>query len=239
MKIISHKSDSYSTTLFLKNAYNSPYIDGVNIDIIMTKDKKVVVFNPISNNNSILNIIKNNYLEDLKTLDILTLEKALSILNNSNKRIVINFSPIYVGGITESNLETIKGINKNYVDQVLSIVNDYKNLDIYLCSMDQSIIYFLKKFRDTKKIGLIVSPDNSFYINIDFYVLMPSMIDNKIINEQLSNNKKIMIFISNCNDMNIVNSIYNKETMTIEEKNIFEQLWFINNYPDIFYKIYR
>ena len=48
MKIIAHKSNLYNNKTFIETVNNLEGLTGVMLDVVMTKDKKVLVFSPIT-----------------------------------------------------------------------------------------------------------------------------------------------------------------------------------------------
>ena len=120
------------------------YINGIEMDTRLTKDKKVVIFhNPVIN----LKLINQLTLKQLKkegkkdNILIPTLEEALSKLNTTKKIII------------ELKIEDTK--ENILIKEVLKIIKKYPNLDIYLDSFDDSTVSKLNKVY--KKTGLLIS----------------------------------------------------------------------------------
>lgn len=143
MKVIAHRgitSDNIreNSYLAIKRALKDKNIDGVELDIRMTKDKKIVLNH---GPNIGFNYIENmNYIDIIKEKYITTLDKVLSI--NTDKILFIDIK-----------------VNHNYKKFADLIIKELSltNKNIYLASFNKNIIKYLK--RKTKhKVGLI-----SFY----------------------------------------------------------------------------
>ena len=94
MKIIAHKSNLYNNKTFIESVNSIEGLTGVMLDIVMTKDKQVLVFSPVTTNKITINTIQNNNLSELTYYDILTLDDALNMLNNFKGKIIINLLPL-------------------------------------------------------------------------------------------------------------------------------------------------
>jgi len=147
---------------------NTNYIDGIEIDVRITKDKKLVLFHdPVidfSSNGS--GIVKYKTLQELKQYkygksdaSIATLDEILAIFQD--KVLLIE--------LKESGNDYI-----DLVDETMSLINHYKNINIYICSFNFELLMYLKSNYPNIKCGLIIGyglnklkPINSF----DFLVL--------------------------------------------------------------------
>ena len=94
MKIIAHKSNLYNNKTFIESVNSLEGLTGVMLDIVMTRDKQVLVFSPVTTNKITINTIQNNNLSELTYYDILTLDQALNMLNNFKGKIIINLLPL-------------------------------------------------------------------------------------------------------------------------------------------------
>lgn len=172
MKIISHRGNGVSkykpnTKEAILTALNTNYIDGVEFDVRITKDKKIVILHDfiidfVSDGSG---FVKNmNYKKLLKynfgTFDnpskISLLDDVLSSVN-TNKIILIE----------------IKEETDNYeiVDIVYKIISKY-NLNIYIASFNYNLIkYFKTKYN---KCGLIIGlglNTKKLYNHFDFNIV--------------------------------------------------------------------
>ena len=96
LKILANKTDLYNNIDFLKKSVKmeSP-LEGVGFNIAITKDNKFVVFSPVSDNQTTIQTIANKNLNELKSLDLLTLDYILNIYKAEKYRfkIFLNLIP--------------------------------------------------------------------------------------------------------------------------------------------------
>ena len=152
MKIIAHRGihNKYkpNTKEALLQALNESYIDGIELDIRITKDKKIVIIhdpiiNFISNGSGIVKkltykkLLKYNFGTKENPSKILLLDDFLKMIK-TNKIILID----------------IKEETNNYkilIKKLVSIILKY-NLNIYICSFNYELIKEIKNY----KTGLII-----------------------------------------------------------------------------------
>ena len=175
MKIISHRGSNVSnykpnTKQALLTALSIDFIDGIEFDIRITKDKKIVIIhdpiiNFVSNGRGIVKnmkykkILKYNFGTKENPSKICTLKELLDDIN-SNKKIIIE-------------LKEESDNFKLFVDIVYNIIKNYK-LNIYIASFNYHLIkYFKTKFNNC---GLIIGSGlnikrkyNHFNFNIVTY----------------------------------------------------------------------
>ena len=84
MKIIAQKSDTMNSEDFFHKALSTNYIDGINLNVALTKDNQIVVFNNTSVSDAIVNTIDNSTLSELNNYDIITLENNINKLKQEN-----------------------------------------------------------------------------------------------------------------------------------------------------------
>lgn len=154
MKIISHRGNGFgykeNTKEAIIKALNTSYIDGVEFDVRMTKDKKIVIIhdfliNFVSDGTGFVNnmnyneLLKYNFGTKEKPSKIALLEEVLSLIDN-NKIILIE-------------LKEESDDFKEFVDIVYNIISKYQ-LNIYVASFNYELIkYFKTKYN---KCGLII-----------------------------------------------------------------------------------
>lgn len=240
MRIVSHKNIKYDYYTFLKETVNNPNLIGVSFDILMTKDKKVLIYTPNNNYISSIDAIQRNTYDNLKNTNILSLEEALYHFINSNKKIILNLLPIISNTVANDNLKDVNKLNEEYVIAVKNVLDKFPTLEFYLCSAYDNLVYQIKRLNNNYKVGFVIDNLSSSYIDVDFYVFTVNVLDEKIINQQLSFNKEVMIYILNCDDMSAVMKGISKRYMnnTINQKSLNE-VYFINNYPELFWKLFN
>ena len=154
MKIIAHRGNDgihkENSLESIINNLHSNYVDGVEIDIRLTKDKKIIInHDPFYNGYYInhTNAIK------LQKLGLNTLEEVLSKID-SNKIIMIEVK------VDDKKI-------KQMVKILVKILNKY-SLNYYVCSFNYNFLNNFKKYSDIK-LGLIISIKiNTKHLNNDF-----------------------------------------------------------------------
>ena len=228
MKIIAHKSNLYNNKTFIESVNSIEGLTGIMLDIVMTKDKKVLVFSPVTTNKITINTIQNNNLNELTYYDILTLDDALNMLNNFKGKIIINLLPLNEALLIED-YQKIVSNNLTYTEEVKKVTDRFPNLDIYVCSSSYNLLYQIIRVFLNRKKGVLLSEDSGSYIDVDFYIFIPSMLNEKIMSEQLSIGKEVMVKMEDADDISIVINFLEKN-----RKNK-EKYQYITNHAKIFY----
>ena len=157
LKVISHRGNGIhkykeNTLDAIKASLNEDYVDGVEFDVRITKNKKIIVYHdPIIISHSKIAIIKDSYFDEIKALvpSINTLNEILDNIN-TYKKIVIE----------------LKEETKQYqelADNVYSIIRKYQYLNIYICSFNYDLINYFKNKYPNIKCGLLIS----IFLNTD------------------------------------------------------------------------
>jgi len=236
MKIIAHKNAQQDYYTFLNSNIKNPRIDGINLDVLMTKDKQIVAYTPSGN---LITDISATHTK-LNSNEAIPLEEALKKISNNNKKIVINLLPIITPPKNEEELINITRLNEEYVNRFNQIIDIFQPEDLYVCSAYDNLVFQIRKLKKDYKVGFIISNLSSNYIDVDFYVFTANIIDRNIINQQLIFNKEIMLYILNCNDMEqLMTEIYKNKDVIMSTQIAYNQLYFINNYPNIFWKLFN
>ena len=142
MYIIAHRAnteDKYKENSLeaIKSALKKEYIDGIEIDIRITKDNYFVL-----NHNALYagKIIKNTSIKELNKLDELD-----NVLKNIKTHKII---------LIDIKCEEIEYIN--IVKPLINILKKYKKLNIYLCSFNYELSKYLK-INTKYKVGIFIS----------------------------------------------------------------------------------
>ena len=228
MKIIAHKSNLYNNKTFIEKVNSLERLTGVMLDIVMTKDKKVLVFSRVTNNKITINTIQNNDLSELIYYDILTLEDALTMLNNFKGKIIINLLPLNEALLVEDYQKVVSN-NLSYTEEVKKVTDKFPNLNIYVCSSSYNLLYQIIRIFINNKKGVILSENSGNYIDVDFYIFVPSMLNEKIMAEQLSIGKEVMLIMEGADDISIVINFLENN------RNNKENYQYITNHAKIFY----
>ncbi len=147
------------------------YIQGIELDVRLTKDKKVVVIHDFTINRTSNGhgIVKNMTLKELqkykfgnkyKTYPIITLDEVLKRID-SHKKIIIEI---------KHELKNIKEI----VNRVIKVVKKYKKLNIYLTGFSVKLTDYIKSNYPQYKVGLaplIVNKKINFDDDYDAYFI--------------------------------------------------------------------
>ena len=204
---ISTKNTLVNTKGAISLSINTSYISGISLNVAYTKDEVFI----IADRDSLMfttkgsGYIENNTYNDLlhfnvgtKVLNarVVTLKEVLDIYSNTDKMLVLNLD--YQG------LRT-----KQYTYQLLSLISNYPNINIYLKSFNKEIISILKQSNTKARIGIIINDNNidEFNNDYDFYVINSYLIDKNNIISKINNNKLIMTELIN-NSSDLINAYY-------------------------------
>ena len=149
------------------NCLKENYIDGIEIDIRVTKDKEFVLIHnmlidKVSNSSG---FIKDKTLKELKLCKlgnnqkICALEEVLNIMNN--KLLLIEIKD-------ESNNY------KSFIDTFYKKIKKYLYLNIIICSFNYELLSYLKKLNKNIKCALIVNSifnKDKIYNHLDYKLL--------------------------------------------------------------------
>jgi len=236
MQIIAHKNNLYNNKDFINKVQSDhKNLNGIMLDIIKTKDERLLVFSPVSTNKTTIDTIQNNNLEEISYLDILTLEDALKILETFEEKILLNILPLNEAVVIEDHQKTVKN-NENYIELVNSVISKYKHLKLYICSISHNLLYHIIRKIENVKYGVILSVNDSTYIDVDFYIFSPEMLKEQVLKQQLDLKKEVMIQMHDCDDMtNVTCFLMN----TIKNNDMIKDMQFITNHSQLFYLICR
>ncbi len=197
MKIVAHRGlqskHSHENTLeaILLGDMNK-HITGVEIDVRLTKDNRVVVIHDenidrVSDGKgkvcdmSLKRLKTFNYGNKVKPSTISTLEEVLDRFS-PNTLLIIEIKNEY---------------DKNNIiaSKVLQIVNNYPNLNIWLKSFEPDIIMYLKRY-SSNKVGALINKSNQELLNmdVDFYSISKDVITEDMVSKLLTNGKDIMVW---------------------------------------------
>ena len=107
------------------NILNKDYISGIELDIRLTKDKKIVVYhNPVIKIKDEIKVISDTNLINLVKANIYTLNEVLS--NIVTDKIIL------------LEIKYENKFNKNDIDIIINEIKKLSNLNIYVCSFTYS-----------------------------------------------------------------------------------------------------
>lgn len=151
--IISHRgNDNHkfkeNTKEAIINVLEKNYVDGVEFDIRVTKDKKLVLSHGFLHDGK---IIKYSYFRDLKIDSLNSVLKSIK----GTKIILIE----------------IKDDDENIIDLVYKCIKKYKGLNIYIHTFHKKVASLFKKKYPNINIGIILFNLNTDYSKYDFVSL--------------------------------------------------------------------
>ena len=234
---IAHKNKSLTVYEFLNKSLNNEYIDGINIDVVMTRDERVVYFTSVNTTTTEISQIQENNYSTIKQEQFLTLKELLEYIKDSEKSILINILSVY--NLNEYNLKEINRKNKQFIVNILKDIELYSNKKFYLYSENNAIVKLLQSIKIKRKnivMGLSVSEQNLNFQDVDFYVIRPNMISQEIIDVLFNREKEVMVNLIDNNDFIItLDSITSHKLELLKTK--YKSLYLINRYPEILNKV--
>ena len=201
---------------------NAPYIDGFKFKLYLTKDKEIITLSDdiVELYTKGLNEIDDYTLKDfllfnvgskVQKQQIVTLRQILYIFQNTNKYLILE-------------LADQKENNALFTDLVLNMIRSYSNsINIYLESENKEIVEYLKSTDNSYPIGIRVTEESTdnWYIDVDFYDINTTLLDDFNIRDKVKENKLIMI--DQVNRMEVFDLIY------AEYQDIFNFIYIITN----------
>lgn len=201
---------------------NAPYIDGFKFKLYLTKDKEIITLSDdiVELYTKGLNEIDDYTLKDfllfnvgskVQKQQIVTLRQILYIFQNTNKYLILE-------------LADQKENNALFTDLVLNMIRSYSNsINIYLESENVEIVEYLKSTDNSYPIGIRVTEESTdnWYVDVDFYDINTTLLDDFNIRDKVKENKLIMI--DQVNRMEVFDLIY------AEYQDIFNFIYIITN----------
>lgn len=204
---ISSKNTPQDTYDSLLLAINTDYIDGVEVNLNMTKDKEIIIYQSDSIENNPNYKIKESTLNDLakhnlgskvKKHRILTLKEALKLFESTSKLLILNFNDF-----GKLNLEMIK--------KTSSLVNLFPNDNVYIKSPCKEVILEMQNYIKKAKMGAVIMNLEPYFweLDLDFYSISVQKTKinecSKHIQKKLEDNRYIMM--GDINDSKIFDDV--------------------------------
>jgi len=225
MKILFYSNILYDVETFNKQVLQNDVIDGIVMNVVMTKDGQMVIVS-FSTEGSIVQGLENYTYAQTKEDAFVLLDEVLNF--NINKRVLIN-------AIITPQFLNFKDLDR-YTTNLTNIINRHQNLDISVFSVSYPLITALKPKLTRNKIGALLSADNATYIDVDFYIFPPILLNTTILQQQFNNRKEIMILLQDWNDLNRVNTFFTNEINKNQlSRDLIESISVLTRYPDITY----
>ncbi len=202
--------------------FKAPYIDGFKFKLYLTKDKEIITLSDdiVELYTKGLNEIDDYTLKEfllfnvgskVQKQQIVTLKQILYIFQNTNKYLILE-------------LADQKENNALFTDLVLNMIRSYSNsINIYLESENKEIVEYLKSTDNSYPIGIRVTENSkdNWYVDVDFYDINTTLLDDFNIRDKVVENKLIMI--DQVNRMEVFNLIY------AEYQDIFNYIYIITS----------
>ena len=201
---------------------NAPYIDGFKFKLYLTKDKEIITLSDdiVELYTKGLNEIDDYTLKDfllfnvgskVQKQQIVTLRQILYVFQNRGKYLILE-------------LADQKENNALFTDLVLNMIRSYSNsINIYLESENKEIVEYLKSTDNSYPIGIRVTEESTdnWYVDVDFYDINTTLLDDFNIRDKVKENKLIMI--DQVNRMEVFDLIY------AEYQDIFNYIYIITS----------
>ncbi len=157
MKLIAHRGKDHhsfreNTKDALLTSLNMPYIDGIECDVRMTKDKKIVLHHDmtIQRTSDGSGFLKHKTLKELQKYNFGTKKNPTQITELTSFLSKVSTKKVIVLELKNEDIEV-----EDFVDRVVKICRKYP-LNYYFCSFRYEILTYMKEKYPTLKVGIIV-----------------------------------------------------------------------------------
>ena len=210
------------------------YVDGLIISIIKTKDNNIIVYD---GNEKIFSsqLIQENNLDTLINTSFIKLDDFLKQLKDYKKRVILNIYPLTLITLSDETIQYFNEENTLYIMKIKEIIDKYPSINISLATSNNHLLQIIKNNIKNYKNGYILIQDNLNYLDSDFYIISPLILDVIILTEQLNKGKELMVYTTTTNDLAILSKFFDKTKI---KNDLFYRLTFITNYPEIFYNLF-
>ena len=210
------------------------YVDGLIISIIKTKDNNIIVYD---GNEKIFSsqLIQENNLDTLINTSFIKLDDFLKQLKDYKKRVILNIYPLTLITLSDETIQYFNEENTLYIMKIKEIIDKYPSINISLATSNNHLLQIIKNNIKTYKNGYILIQDNLNYLDSDFYIISPLILDVIILTEQLNKGKELMVYTTTTNDLAILSKFFDKTKI---KNDLFYRLTFITNYPEMFYNLF-
>jgi len=195
MRIIAQKTNSLTTSDFLKNSLGKDFIDAMSVSVTYTKDNKIVVYNAPTSDGAITKTINISTLGELQGYEIVLLEVMLKELNTSSKQkaLYINLAPYNPGVLSDENIEYVSKRMNEYVSELKRVIQLYPKVTVHIHSINRNLISILKEKMPTNRIGFAVTGADITFVDVDYYVLLATVQNDLIIDTLLKKKKEVIM----------------------------------------------
>ncbi len=195
----------------------NPNIDGVEIDVRLTKDKQVVVIHDdvIDRVSDGKGKVRSMSLKRLKLYNYGTIIKPSTI--NTLDEVLAKFS---VNSLLLIEIKDEGIHNLTLADKVLEIIAKYPYLNIWIQSFSLDIINYIKT-NTNYKVGLLIKEDNQSLLkqDVDFFSISKNIINYDLVSKLINNKKQVMTWT--------IKSVKEFKDLTIKLKNYIDDIYII------------
>lgn len=240
MNLIIQKSIQYNIQDFFNKVVTLDYINGISLNVGVTKDEKIVVFNLSSGNEELLKAINHNTYNQLKNLEMVILEDILFYLNKNNykMKVMLNLIPIEYKCVTEEETKVLYEKVDRYANNLIKIFQDKNNLNLYIHSTSRSLINILKEKNKNLHLGFAITTTDLNYIDVNYFVFSYEMINLTLIKQELDLGKEIFLFIGTAYEMSSVYDYLRGAKKTKLADLVYDKLFIMGDYPEILKKTF-
>ena len=239
MKILAQKNTKYTLPEFFSNVINYDYISGIVLNVVKTSDNVLVVINLSSGEESYVKTVYSNEFLNLKGFEMAPLKEIINYLKRINykRKVILNIIPYLLIQLTEEQNKLLFLEYKEYARNLKNIINN-SNLDMYIHSVSRSLIDLIKKENLKSKLGFAIVGFDLNYIDVDYYVFTPEMLNFPLMKQQLDNSKEIMVYIGTDYEISNLYDIFKGNKITDLTKEIAGSIYLIGNYPEVLNKTF-
>lgn len=239
MKILAQKNTKYTLPEFFSNVINYDYISGIVLNVVKTSDNVLVVINLSSGEESYVKTVYSNEFLNLKGFEMAPLKEIINYLKRINykRKVILNIIPYLPIQLTEEQNKLLFLEYQEYARNLKNIINN-SNLDMYIHSVSRSLIDLIKKENLKSKLGFAIVGFDLNYIDVDYYVFTPEMLNFPLMKQQLDNSKEIMVYIGTDYEISYLYDIFKGNKITDLTKEIAGSIYLIGNYPEVLNKTF-
>ncbi len=240
MNLIIQKSIKYNMQDFFNKVIDLDFVDGISMNVGVTKDDEIVIFNLSSGNDELVKSIYSNTYTELKNLELVMLEDVLNYLNNIKYkgRVMLNIIPLEHKCITEEETKALMEKIKKFINNLESLLKDKTNLHMYLHSTSRNLITLLKNKGLKASIGFAVTTTDLNYIDTDYYVFAYEMINLILIKQELDLKKEVYLYLGSAYEMSSIFDYLRGDKATPLARELYDKLNLIGDYPDTMKKTF-
>ncbi len=240
MNLIIQKNINYNIQDFFNKVINLDYIDGVSLNVCVTKDDEIVVFNLTSGNDELVKSIYKNTYNELKNLELVKLEEIINYLNQIKykPKTMLNLIPIEYKCVTEEESKALYNRINKYANNLENIFKNKDNLNLYLHSTSRSLINILNKKKIKCHLGYAITTTDLSYIDVSYFVFSYEMINLVLIKQELEKKKKIFLYVGSAYEISSVFDYLKGDKMTDLAKEIYDLIYIMGDYPELLKKTF-